>query len=105
MVPARAVLYFLSFSGFLVSFMMRTDINIAMIAMARLPPPSPYAVNASSTPMYCYDPANITDELAADNVTKVVWHPYLSRFRSSIKMILSILIFSFKRSLIELNLS
>jgi hypothetical protein len=80
MVPARAVLYFLSFSGFLVSFMMRTDINIAMIAMARLPPPSPYAVNASSTPMYCYDPANITDELAADNITKVVWHPYLLRF-------------------------
>ncbi|PNF40129.1 Sialin [Cryptotermes secundus] len=70
MVPARAVLYFLSFSGFLVSFMMRTDINIAMIAMARLPPPSPYAANASSTPMYCYDPANMTDELAADNITK-----------------------------------
>jgi len=53
--------------------MMRTDINIAMIAMARLPPPSPYAANASNTPMYCYDPANMTDELAADNITKVVF--------------------------------
>ena len=72
MVPARAVLYFLSFSGFLVSFMMRTDINIAMIAMARLQPPSPYATNDSSTPMYCYDPANMTDEHDSDNITKVV---------------------------------
>ncbi|XP_069705488.1 sialin-like isoform X1 [Periplaneta americana] len=71
MVPARVVLYFLSFSGFLVSFMMRTDINIAMIAMARLPPPSPYAANASSSPMYCYDPANLTDALASDNITTV----------------------------------
>jgi len=72
MVPARAVLYFLSFSGFLVSFMMRTDINIAMIAMARLPPRTPYATNGSSTPMYCYDPANMTDELDTDNITKVI---------------------------------
>ncbi|XP_018301443.1 sialin isoform X1 [Mycetomoellerius zeteki] len=37
MIPARVVLYMLSFSGFLVSFMMRTDINIAMVAMAKLP--------------------------------------------------------------------
>ncbi|KAJ9584070.1 hypothetical protein L9F63_021587, partial [Diploptera punctata] len=58
MIPARLVLYFLSFTGFLVSFMMRTDINIAMIAMARLPPPSPYA--NTSTPLFCYDPANPT---------------------------------------------
>ncbi|XP_071438894.1 sialin isoform X2 [Hetaerina americana] len=36
-VPARVVLYFLSFSGFLVSFMMRTDINLAMVAMVRMP--------------------------------------------------------------------
>lgn len=72
MVPARAVLYFLSFSGFLVSFMMRTDINIAMIAMARLRRPSLFAANASSNPMYCYNPANMTDELDADNITEVV---------------------------------
>ncbi|XP_066598199.1 sialin-like [Prorops nasuta] len=35
LVPARMALYLLSFSGFLVSFMMRTDINIAMVAMAK----------------------------------------------------------------------
>lgn len=36
MIPARAVLYLMSFSGFLVSFMMRTDINLAMVAMAKM---------------------------------------------------------------------
>lgn len=57
-VPARVVLYLLSFSGFLVSFMMRTDINIAMVAMAKLPPPSPQHVNASTdSPLYCYSPS------------------------------------------------
>lgn len=60
--------------------MMRTDINIAMIAMARLPRPSLYAANASSTPMYCYNPANVTDELDADNVTKVVCCNILSLY-------------------------
>ncbi|XP_046407237.1 sialin-like isoform X2 [Ischnura elegans] len=39
-IPARVVLYFLSFSGFLVSFMMRTDINLAIVAMVRLSPSS-----------------------------------------------------------------
>lgn len=34
-VPARLVLYFLSWSGFLVSFMMRNDINIALVSMVR----------------------------------------------------------------------
>jgi hypothetical protein len=72
MVPARVVLYFLSFSGFLVNVMMRTDINIAMLAMARLQPPSPSATNGSSTPMYCFDTANTTDELDTVNITKVV---------------------------------
>lgn len=33
--PARVVLYFLSWSGFLVSFMMRNDINIAMVSMVK----------------------------------------------------------------------
>lgn len=32
-IPARVVLYFLSWSGFLVSFMMRNDINFALVAM------------------------------------------------------------------------
>lgn len=36
MIPARVVLYLMSFSGFLVSFMMRTDINLAMVAMAKM---------------------------------------------------------------------
>lgn len=35
MIPARVVLYMLSFSGFTVSFMMRTDINIALVAMVK----------------------------------------------------------------------
>jgi MFS family permease len=37
-IPARVVLYFLSWSGFLVSFMMRNDINLTMIAMVKLLP-------------------------------------------------------------------
>ncbi|KRG03889.1 vesicular glutamate transporter 1 [Drosophila mojavensis] len=32
-IPARIVLYFLSWSGFLVSFMMRNDMNFALVAM------------------------------------------------------------------------
>ncbi|KAH8408177.1 hypothetical protein KR222_006605, partial [Zaprionus bogoriensis] len=32
-IPARLVLYFLSWSGFLVSFMMRNDMNFAIVAM------------------------------------------------------------------------
>lgn len=34
-IPARLVLYFLSWSGFLVSFMMRNDINFALVAMVK----------------------------------------------------------------------
>lgn len=34
-IPARLVLYFLSWSGFLVSFMMRNDINIALVSMVK----------------------------------------------------------------------
>lgn len=52
MVPARLVLYMLSFSGFLVSFMMRTDINIAMVAMAKVEIP----VYKNSSDLYCYTP-------------------------------------------------
>lgn len=48
-VPARVVLYMLSFTGFLVSFMMRTDINIAMVAMVRTPPLDADAVDANGT--------------------------------------------------------
>lgn len=34
-IPARVVLYFLSWSGFLVSFMMRNDINFALVVMVK----------------------------------------------------------------------
>ncbi|KAF7395787.1 hypothetical protein HZH68_009837 [Vespula germanica] len=59
MVPARVVLYMLSFSGFLVSFMMRTDINLAMVAMAK---PAMTSSNATvtETSHYCYKSANIS---------------------------------------------
>ncbi|XP_052869216.1 vesicular glutamate transporter 3 isoform X1 [Anopheles cruzii] len=36
-IPARLVLYFLSWSGFLVSFVMRNDINFALVAMVQDP--------------------------------------------------------------------
>lgn len=54
MIPARAVLYLMSFSGFLVSFMMRTDINLAMVAMAkmRLRPEN----SSNTTELSCYTP-------------------------------------------------
>ncbi|KAJ1522211.1 hypothetical protein ONE63_002519 [Megalurothrips usitatus] len=65
-VPARVVLYMLSFTGFLVSFMMRTDINIAMVAMVRMPPPdlaaalignaSDAAPAATAEPRHCIAP-------------------------------------------------
>ncbi|OXU18224.1 hypothetical protein TSAR_015894 [Trichomalopsis sarcophagae] len=35
MIPARVVLYMLSFSGFVVSFMMRMDINLAIVSMVK----------------------------------------------------------------------
>ncbi|XP_008554081.1 sialin [Microplitis demolitor] len=58
LVPARVVLYMLSFSGFLVSFMMRTDINIAIVEMVKLQP----LVSKSEIPRdsYCYDIPNGT---------------------------------------------
>lgn len=36
-IPARVVLYFLSWSGFLVSFVMRNDINLAIVEMVKNP--------------------------------------------------------------------
>ncbi|KAL0110191.1 hypothetical protein PUN28_013680 [Cardiocondyla obscurior] len=59
MVPARVVLYMLSFSGFLVSFMMRTDINIAMVAMAKMP-----STNNETTALtsHCYTIPNASHE-------------------------------------------
>lgn len=40
-IPARLVLYFLSWSGFLVSFVMRNDINLALVEMVRRPSSGP----------------------------------------------------------------
>lgn len=58
MVPARVVLYMLSFSGFLVSFMMRTDINLAMVAMAK--PAITLNATVTETSHYCYKSANMS---------------------------------------------
>ncbi|XP_015589665.1 sialin [Cephus cinctus] len=68
MVPARVVLYILSFSGFLVSFMMRTDINIAMVAMVRLPPPSSSDTKVAMT-THCYAIPNAS--LSVENTTAI----------------------------------
>ncbi|KAI4478464.1 hypothetical protein M0804_011787 [Polistes exclamans] len=59
MVPARVVLYMLSFSGFLVSFMMRTDINLTMVAMAK-PTMISNATVTTDTSHYCYKSANLS---------------------------------------------
>ncbi|XP_063985289.1 sialin [Diachasmimorpha longicaudata] len=59
LVPARVVLYMLSFSGFLVSFMMRMDINLAMVEMAKMQ--NSDKKNSSKTEAYCFDAsANVT---------------------------------------------
>lgn len=46
-VPARLVLYFLSWSGFLVSFMMRNDMNFAIVAMTT--PSDKWSSNGTET--------------------------------------------------------
>ncbi|XP_066993793.2 vesicular glutamate transporter 3 [Anabrus simplex] len=66
LIPARVVLYFLSFTGFLVSFMMRMDINIAMVAMVKLPPP--VIDDNSSSILVCYYQGNGSDD-SSDNAT------------------------------------
>lgn len=53
-VPARMVLYFLSLSGFLVSFVMRNDINIAIVAMVEQSPESSVS-NSSSRSCFVAD--------------------------------------------------
>lgn len=61
LVPARVVLYFLSFTGFLVSFMMRMDINLAMVAMVKTPPPTQN--NSTDKILYCYNTDNTSDSM------------------------------------------
>lgn len=60
-VPARFVLYLLSWSGFLVSFMMRTDINLAIVAMVEDPKKADVE---NVTEQYCYEiiPSNSSIE-------------------------------------------
>jgi hypothetical protein len=41
----------MSFTGFLVSFMMRTDINLAIVVMVRMPPRN---VSETTDDLYCY---------------------------------------------------
>ncbi|XP_034938553.1 sialin [Chelonus insularis] len=70
-VPARVVLYMLSFSGFLVSFMMRTDINIAMVEMVKLQPRTTGDTEVA-TDSYCYASSNATS--TSDNSTTTPKH-------------------------------
>lgn len=56
MVPGRVVLYLLSFSGFLVSFMMRMDINLAIVAMAKTKAGN--ATTSSNQNPHCYVSTN-----------------------------------------------
>ncbi|GLH13612.1 Uncharacterized protein GBIM_18146 [Gryllus bimaculatus] len=65
LIPARVVLYFLSFTGFLVSFMMRMDINLAMVAMAKTPPSQK---NSTDEILNCYDTGNLS-ALLSENST------------------------------------
>ncbi|KAJ8985189.1 hypothetical protein NQ317_018218 [Molorchus minor] len=72
-VPARLVLYLLSWSGFLVSFMMRNDINLAIVAMVEQPERT--VTNASNE--YCY-----VIEESSNNTAPVVrlrWHAAVVR--------------------------
>jgi hypothetical protein len=50
-VPARLVLYFLSWSGFLVSFMMRNDINFALVVMVKTNTTQQNSTNATESPV------------------------------------------------------
>lgn len=69
MIPARAVLYLMSFSGFLVSFMMRTDINIAMVAMAKMKLRTENSTNSTSMDS-CYA-SNSNTTLTNENKKQV----------------------------------
>lgn len=63
-IPARLVLYFLSWSGFLVSFMMRNDINIALVSMVRTKNDTllESGMNATITPNRCDNKVPIAAE-------------------------------------------
>lgn len=62
--PARLVLYFLSWSGFLVSFMMRNDINLALVVMVKSQNQT-LALNGNQTTT-----ANVNQVFASDEYTE-----------------------------------
>lgn len=72
-IPARLVLYFLSWSGFLVSFMMRNDINFALVAMVKT---SNSTGDANSTT------ANLTDTISDNTGEKWAEFDWNSTIRS-----------------------
>lgn len=66
-IPARLVLYFLSWSGFLVSFMLRTDINLAIVAMVKTNP----QVYNSTSPDTCVDPSTMLEQNGTVSLKKI----------------------------------
>lgn len=74
MIPARAVLYLMSFSGFLVSFMMRTDINIAMVAMAKMTPNSTNVTEYSCYTSVTNGTQAVEDQkpMVEDNIVSII---------------------------------
>lgn len=77
-VPARLVLYMLSWSGFLVSFMMRTDINLAIVAMVE-DPALPANDNASLVQdQYCYDVNEVQNDTST--MVSIIFNLLLTSF-------------------------
>ncbi|KAL1502126.1 hypothetical protein ABEB36_007318 [Hypothenemus hampei] len=69
-VPARLVLYLLSWSGFLVSFMMRNDINLAIVAMVSEPKS---ATNSSAEFCFVVEDNNYTAPIVNDYGGTLDW--------------------------------
>lgn len=69
-VPSRMVLYLLSWSGFLVSFMMRNDINFALVAMVRANETSTTKITTAQTTATTIlnDLTTTTQNLTNDNM-------------------------------------
>lgn len=63
-VPARLVLYLLSWSGFLVSFMMRNDMNFALVAMTKSFNNSSHVAEENQIPSYNNASIGINETLA-----------------------------------------
>lgn len=83
MIPARVVLYLLSFTGFLVSFMMRMDINIAIVAMVK----DPNSEDDSTTSSLCYassSSSNISSFNLDNNSTKKIPKVRLLNIKNSL---------------------